>query len=80
MWHTNMDNIFYIWHIKPIPNATVTNKSCSFDAPTTRPLTIWFCSSLGNCAWNIANVLLIATGHDANSSNCNAPIVLLVMK
>ena len=22
MWHTNMDNMFYIWHIKPIPNAT----------------------------------------------------------
>ena len=32
MWHTNMDNMFYIWHIKPMPNATVTNKSCSFDA------------------------------------------------
>ena len=44
------------------------------------PLTVWFCSSLGNCAWNIANILLIATGHDANSSNCNAPIVVLVMK
>ena len=63
MWHTNMDNMFHIWQIKPIPNATVTNKSCSFDAPTTRPLTI-------------ANNLLIATGHDANSSYC----VLLVIK
>ena len=40
MWQTNMDNMFYIWQIKPIPNATVTNKSFSFDTPTTTPLTI----------------------------------------
>ena len=38
MWHTNMDNMFYILQIKPIPNATVTNKSCSFDAPTQQGL------------------------------------------
>ena len=38
------------------------------------------CSSLGNCVWNIANILLIATGHDANSLYCNGPIVLLVIE
>ena len=26
MWHTNMDNMSYIWHIKPIPNAHIQSQ------------------------------------------------------